>query len=203
MAQDDVSVGFAEVIGLNLAPERKRARARQPLAERGKRALDGFAGQADIETELFNDLAVDGIEFTFASTDRKCGNPVVNGICERVDKIVGGREPQAFGPFEQREILEVGVGVSQDQIEDDKAEEPLEVDPSSRRITGDNFSRFLIAAVIFAFEGPPSWPAKDLRKIFEAQPILSLAIEAFDQERDPIDIAQRSKLRAGDIVFAE
>jgi len=200
---DDVPIGFAEVIGLNLASERERACVRQPLAERGKRALDGCAGQPDIETELLNDLAVNGIEFAFASADRKCGNPVVNGIGERVDEIIGGREPQAFGPCEQREVLEVGVGVTQDQIEDDKTEKPIEVDPSSRGVAGDNFGRFLIAPLILAFEGPPSWSAEDLREIFEAQPILALAIEALDQQRDPIDIAQRSKLRARDSVFTE
>lgn len=200
---DDVPIGFAEVIGLNLVPERERACGRQSLAERGKRALDGCAGQADIETELLNDLAVNGIEFAFASADRKCGNPVVNGIGERVDEIIGGREPQAFGPFKQREVLEVGVGVTQDQIEDDKTEKPIEVDPSSRGVSGDNFGRFLIAPLIFAFEGPPSWSAEDLCEIFEAQPILALAIEAFDQERDPVDIAQRSKLSTRDSVFAE
>ena len=130
MALDDVSIGFAEVIGLNLVPERERARGGQPLAKRGKCSLDGYAGQADVETELLNDLAVDGVEFAFASADRKRGNPVVNGIGEGVDEIVGWREPQAFGPFEQREVLEVGVGVTQDQIKNDKTEEPVEIDPS-------------------------------------------------------------------------
>lgn len=203
MALNGVSIGFAEVIGLNLVPERERARGRQPLAERRKRALDGRARQADIETELLDDLAVDRIEFTFASADRKCGNPVVNGICERVDEIVGRREPQSFGPFEQREVLEVGVGVTQDQIEDDKTEKPIEVDPSSRGIADDNIGRLLVAPIIFAFEGPPSRPTEDLREIFEAQPLLAVAIEAFNQQRDPIDIAQPCKPRTRDSVFAE
>nr|WP_165859709.1 hypothetical protein [Tsuneonella suprasediminis] len=116
MALDDVPIGFAEIIGLNLVPERERARGRQPLAERGKRALDGSAGQADIEAELLDDLAVDRIEFAFASADRKRGNPVVDGVGERVDEVVCGREPQAFGPFEQREVLEVRVGVPKTRL---------------------------------------------------------------------------------------
>lgn len=130
MALDDDSIGFAEIIGLNLVPARERSRGHQPLTKCGKRSLDSCLAQTDGETELLNELAVEGIEFASASVDRQCGNPVVNRIGERADEIVGWREPQAFGPREQRQTLEVGVGVTQDKVENDKTEEPIKVVPS-------------------------------------------------------------------------
>lgn len=100
--------------------------------------------KSDIGAQPLDGRAIERVEGTLLSADLERGMTFIVGVDDRVDEVVGGAEPQAFGTLEQREVLQMRIGVADDQVEDDQLEIACEIDPRSGGVAFDDTCGFLV-----------------------------------------------------------
>ena len=165
----------------------KRFGIPEPGSKRVERCLYGCMGQPDRQSQPFDDSAVELFDRPVSAVDRK-GRLAAVGIEKRVHQVIGRAQAEPLRAFQQREILEMGIGIADHEIEQDQPEEAIEIDPRPDRVTLNGGRCLLVARGIFSAEILSTRLAEDLRKILQPQLAVPLSVEAFDDKRDLVDL---------------
>lgn len=200
MLGDGVPPRGSEIIRLHVGRQLQRRGIGKAFAQRVERPADGLPGQAYFSSKFLDDAPIDAVEGTLPAGNFERADAIIAGIDDRVDEIIGRAEAKPFGPLQEREILQVGVGVADDQVEDDQLEIAGKVDPRPGREAPDGFRRLFVGGVIFSVELPSARLGEDLSEVLEAQELASLAVEPLDEQCNAIEAAQLGDRGLGDLI---